>query len=80
VPTIASAVGDFVNVISDRENGYLAVTEADWLQAIELLLENSQLRRTIAEKAFNNVITNHSIKTLETDLKQILSEKFKLVS
>jgi len=80
VPTIASAVGDFVNVISDRENGYLAVTEADWLQAIELLLENSPLRRTIAEKAFNNVITNHSIKTLETDLKQILSEKFKLVS
>ena len=51
VPVIAAATGDFKNVVVHGKNGLLAANEAEWLQAIELLIGDGAKRREIADGA-----------------------------
>jgi len=52
VPTIASRVGAFEEVIEDGVTGLLC-TEDEWLRAFEEMVEKPNLRKYIAENAYN---------------------------
>lgn len=70
IPTIMSPVGVNTDIILQGINGFLASTEQEWLEKLELLIENPQLRerfkkegqKTVAEKysknAWKSVILN----------------------
>ena len=61
VPTIASNIGAFKDMINDNETGVLCEnTEEAWYQAISKLVECKELREDISKNAYNYVI-NHCI-------------------
>ena len=62
VPTIASNVGAFAEMIKDGETGLLCNSNEEWENALCQLVENKEKRETIAEKAYEYCI-EHCITT-----------------
>lgn len=60
VPTIASAVGQFVEVIEDAKSGTLAATHESWVAALRTYIESRELRVVTGEAARNNAMQNHT--------------------
>lgn len=61
IPTVASKWDTYAS-IKDGETGYLADTEAEWIEKVSKLVESAELRRTIGENAHNDVRTNFNAK------------------
>jgi len=59
VPTIASATEAFQSAIDPGRNGFTAASEADWIMAIERLLDPLE-RKQIGEAAFKEVLEKDS--------------------
>jgi glycosyltransferase involved in cell wall biosynthesis len=51
IPTIASAVGDFKNIVVNGDNGFLAEDEEDWQNYLDKLIGNPALRKEVGAKA-----------------------------
>lgn len=51
IPTIASAVGEYVDWIDHGENGLLASTPAEWLDALDTLTRSDSLRQHMSDNA-----------------------------
>jgi glycosyltransferase involved in cell wall biosynthesis/SAM-dependent methyltransferase len=64
VPTIASRVGVYFDVIRDGENGYSAATESEWLAALRTLVSNEPLRQRIGAAARRDVEGRYVARTL----------------
>lgn len=45
-----------------KNTGLLADDIAEWIEQISYLIDNEEMRRKLAEKAYNNVLKNHNIK------------------
>lgn len=58
---VASPVGQAKEFIIDGENGMLANTKQEWIDKIETLIKNKELRKTIANKGLQSVRKNFSI-------------------
>jgi glycosyltransferase involved in cell wall biosynthesis len=52
---VASPVGMNKDIIKNRENGFLATTENDWFNFLELLICNEKLRFSMGDNSFNFV-------------------------
>lgn len=55
VPTAASRVGAFKDVVEDGVTGLLCGTQEEWLEALSRLVEEPELRKSIGEQAFKTV-------------------------
>lgn len=71
VPTIASNIGVFKDVIINKKTGILCTTNEDWYNELQNLITNQNLRKNIAENAFNickekynTLYTGHKIATI----------------
>lgn len=60
VPTIASARPDFVRAIRHGENGLLADAPDEWRDALELIVDDRDLRRRIGDAAREDVLERHT--------------------
>jgi glycosyltransferase involved in cell wall biosynthesis len=49
IPTICSPVGVNTDIIQDNENGFLAGTEAEWVDKLTRLLRSAELRRRLGD-------------------------------
>ncbi|MFN2405192.1 MAG: glycosyltransferase family 4 protein [Pyrinomonadaceae bacterium] len=49
IPTICSPVGVNTDIIQDNENGFLAGTEAEWVDKLSRLLRSDELRRRLGD-------------------------------
>lgn len=47
IPTICSPVGVNTDIIQDNENGFLAGTEAEWVEKLRTLVRSAELRRRL---------------------------------
>lgn len=78
VPTVASKLGSFSEMIQDGVTGVLA-TEEGWEQALESLILDQEKRRLLAENAWNYVIghcqTNHHEDEFTDYVAQIQAEQ-----
>jgi glycosyltransferase involved in cell wall biosynthesis len=61
VPTVASTVGQFTEMIDDGVTGFLCSTPEDWQQALTELTENPQRRLAMAQAARLSVLASHSL-------------------
>jgi len=61
VPTIASNIPPYSDVITNMVDGVLCTTEEDWKEALTMLIENPDLRKKLADRAYENVRENYSI-------------------
>lgn len=61
VPTIASNIPPYADVITNMVDGILVNTEEEWKEAITMLIDNPDLRRKLADRAYENVKENYSM-------------------
>ena len=60
IPVIASKLSLYQNIITDGENGFLADSENDWLEKIDMLINDKNLRHSIGGYAHRFIWENLS--------------------
>ncbi len=74
-PGIYSAVGPYIDSVVDKKTGFLTenTTEA-WIQSMEYLINNPQLRNRLGENAYHYVKANYSLKERAKEWYQFYSQ------
>ncbi|HSD47950.1 MAG TPA: glycosyltransferase family 4 protein [Pyrinomonadaceae bacterium] len=63
IPTICSPVGVNTDIIHDNENGFLAGTEAEWVDKLSRMLRSAELRRRLGDAGRATVEEKYSAAT-----------------
>ena len=69
IPSIATNVGNNVNIIENGKNGFLVKSSEDWYNTIIKLMDDSELRNQIGKEAIKTINESY---TLETSSKKYL--------
>lgn len=64
IPAIANSVGVNKQIIENDVNGYLADNPNEWINALESLLTNEELRRTFGHNGREKIIKEYSISSI----------------
>lgn len=74
LPCVATDVGTTPMIISDGVNGRLVRTENDWLDALEELVRDPELRRRLGTQARRDAIANYSLQSTAIKYDCVLNE------
>ena len=74
IPTVASRIGDFRNLIVPGENGFLAESPDEWETALRKLIMNKDLRSKLSESSRRFVMEKQTVDTLSQSMQAELSE------
>ncbi len=77
VPTIMSAVGVNTEIINDGENGFLAVSEEDWVEKLSALIDSFELRKKMGALARQTVEKRYSHESQKNNYLQYFNELLK---
>ncbi|WP_339014047.1 rhamnan synthesis F family protein [Lactococcus garvieae] len=72
VPTVASYLGSFEEMVSNDETGLLA-QPGEWYEKLEILIENPDKRQRIAEAAYRFVLENCTVKKHKDEFTESIS-------
>ena len=72
LPTVATDVGTTPRIINNMENGILVKSEEDWINALEMLMNDNELRRKLGENARRTVLQNYSTDVIGSKYLKIL--------
>jgi glycosyltransferase involved in cell wall biosynthesis len=64
LPCVATEVGTTPLIIRNEENGLLVRTPAEWVLALERLIDHPALRRRLGERARKDAIERYSTKAV----------------
>ena len=73
LPTVATNVGTTPRIIKHMTNGWLVKTDEEWLEALEELIKNPQLRKDLGDAARLTVLENYSTKVVKSTYLSILN-------
>lgn len=76
LPTVATNVGTTPRIIRQHENGWLVKTDEEWVEALEELVKNPDLRRKFGEAARKTVLENYSTHVIKSTYLSILNKQF----
>ena len=76
LPTVASGAYEFSKVIENGQNGFLCDSEDAWFDAIESLVLDEKLRKSIGSKAFDTVMEDYRIQGVAQKLMKPMIEDF----
>jgi glycosyltransferase involved in cell wall biosynthesis len=76
LPTVATDVGTTSKIIQHKENGWLVKTENEWVEALEALIKNPNLRRKLGEAARKAVLEKYSTHVIKSTYLSILNKSF----
>jgi glycosyltransferase involved in cell wall biosynthesis len=74
LPTVATAVGTTPRLIRDGENGLLVRTEDEWVDALERLIRDPDLRRRLGEAARSDAEAKYSVKAVAAQYRRVLAQ------
>jgi len=74
IPAVVSAVGANKKVVDHEINGYLIENEVDWLNKLEHLLNNLQLRTDIGLNARKKIIAEYSVNSCKSDFYNLFNK------
>jgi hypothetical protein len=74
VPTVASPTEAFKYAIRSGMNGYLATSGAEWAEALDLLVRDAEVRKSIGEAAYAHVLENYHPLRRSAELVATLSQ------
>jgi glycosyltransferase involved in cell wall biosynthesis len=74
IPTIMSPVGVNTEIIQDGENGFLATSEADWIEKLSRLIESKELREKIGKAGRKTVENRYSTEAQKEAFLKIIQE------
>ena len=77
IPTILSFVGVNTEIIQDGENGFLAATEAEWVEKLSLLIDSQALRKKLGKTGRKTVVENYSVEANKEKYLHIFSSLLK---
>ncbi len=72
IPAIGSAVGENRYIIRDGENGFLASNEKEWVEKLEALITDKDLRERFSLEGRRTVLERYSLKDSAEKLAQII--------
>ncbi len=72
LPTVATDVGTTPRIIQNMENGILVKSEEDWIDALEMLMNDNELRKKLGENARRTVLENYSTDVISSQYLKIL--------
>lgn len=61
IPTIMSPIGVNTEIINNGVNGFLAISDADWIEKLSRLIESKELREKIGKAGRKTVVDRYSI-------------------
>ena len=73
---VASPIGESYTAIRDGENGFLADSNKDWEERLQLLIDDSELRKKIAAVALLEVRKKHSRNLCFKKLNSVFEKAF----
>ena len=76
LPTVATNVGTTPKIIRHMENGWLVKTDAEWVEALETLVKNPDLRRKLGEAARKSVLNKYSTHVIKSIYISIINKQF----
>jgi glycosyltransferase involved in cell wall biosynthesis len=74
VPVVASAVGVNREIIEDGVNGFLASTEDEWVEKLERLLADRELRRRFGQAGRRTIEARYSLRVIAPKLAATLRD------
>lgn len=74
LPTVATEVGTTPLIITNDVNGYLVKTRDEWVDTLERLVKDPELRRRIGEAARNSAVGNFSTKVIAAQYRAVLEQ------
>jgi len=74
LPTVATDIGTTPIIIRHMGNGWLVKTDEEWIDALEMLVKNPELRRNIGEAARLTVLENYSNQVIKLTYLSILNK------
>ena len=77
IPTVASNVGAFKDIIKDKGTGLLCKNEKDWENNLIKLIENKTEREYLANNAYQEVMTKHITTTSGLGLAKFIKSKLR---
>jgi glycosyltransferase involved in cell wall biosynthesis len=72
VPTIASPRSAFSEVIKHGKNGFLAETTEEWIQCLDLLINDGETRKAVGRRAREHVLQEYDIQKMGKGLADFL--------
>ena len=76
VPTIASNIGAFAEMINNGETGILCDNNEDWEKGLRQLIESRDLRKKIGESAYKYCVDNCLTIYNTSEIKSIVDDNF----
>ena len=73
LPIVATDVGTTSKIISHLDNGLLVTTDEEWVEALEILVNDSALRRKLGTKARQEAVQGYSTNVIKTQYLSILN-------
>ncbi len=74
LPTVATDVGTTSMIIRHKENGWLVKTDKDWIDALETLIKNPELRRSMGAAARHTVLERYSTRVIKSTYLSIIKK------
>jgi len=72
LPIVASKVGTTPLLISDEVDGLLVESQEEWVDALERLVREPDLRRSLGEAARAKVVQKYSVAAVKRDYRRVL--------
>jgi len=80
IPSVVSGTENYLDVVKDGEDGFIAKNANEWYNNIKKLVVNKELRKTIGTKVKDRIKDEYSIevlgKKLNTNLKNMINEDY----
>jgi len=74
VPAVVSNLGEATYIIQHGKNGFLADTQADWVENITNLVHSRHLREKIGKKGRETIVKRYSTQQVAKTLSKIIEE------
>ena len=72
IPTIASNIGNTLEVINNMENGILVNNDEEWLNAFIMLIDNLELRKKNGTNSKKTIVEEYSVEKIGQEYKKVL--------
>jgi glycosyltransferase involved in cell wall biosynthesis len=60
IPVVASPVGVNAKIVDEHKNGFLCKTQASWINALEKLISDADVRQKMGADGRNKIVTHYS--------------------
>ena len=74
LPVVASPVGVNTEIVTHGVNGFLASSEEEWWDALEALVREAKLRRSMGDAGRQRMVENYSIQAYGPRVARVLAE------